>query len=184
MRERLIACAALALVVAVSGCASTLTKYYTLDMRPSPEAAANGIAFRHVTISDSLASMGLAIQSGPTTMEYYEGAQWSGSLEDIVREKFQAEFGAVSVAQATHLLDGSVVAFTQRDIEGGGAEAFAKMELSLRDAGESRYATPVMAKTYEAVEPMDAATPEALTMALSRCVERIAAMARADAAAL
>lgn len=184
MRICHLACAAAVLAAMASGCASTPTSYYTLDMRPSAEAAPDGLAFRHVVLSDTLAGMGLPILSTPTTMEYYEGAQWTGSLEDIVREKFQSEFGGVTVSHAKHVVDGHVIAFAQRDLPGGSAEAYAKIELMVRDSGESRYAAPLMARIYEHAEPMEAATPDHLAAALSRCIERIAAMARADAAAL
>ncbi len=184
MRAHIIACAIVAGMAILPGCASTLTRYYTLDMRPSPTAAASGLAIRHITLADSLAGMSLPIHTSPTSIEYYEGVQWTGSLEDILKEKFQAEFGSLPAAHAAHVVDGKVISFGQRDLAGGGAEAHAKIEMMVRESGDSRYAAPTLARIYEVTEPMDAATPESLTLALSRCVERIADMARADAAAL
>jgi hypothetical protein len=58
------------------------------------------------------------------------------------------------------------------------------MELQVRDAADSRYAKPMLAKVYDVSQPMDTTTPEALSRALSRCVEIIAAQVRADAAGL
>lgn len=181
MRWTLLFCLAAALA---GGCVSTPTQHFTLDMRPSEGAAQANLAARHFTVADALASTGIPVRIPPTTIEYYQGVQWAGSLEDLLKEKFQAELGGVVAAEGVRVVDGHALAFEQVDLPDGGAEAHCKMELQVRDAAESRYAKPKLAKVYDVNQPMDDKTPEALSRALSRCIEIIAAQVRADAAGL
>jgi uncharacterized lipoprotein YmbA len=180
-RNTLLLCLA---VAACAGCASTTTQHFTLDMRPSESASPGQLAARHFTVADALANMNIPVRTGPTTLEYYEGVQWAGSLEDLLKEKFQAEFGASVAADGARVIDGHVLAFEQVDLPGGAAEAHCKIEVQVRAAGDSRYAKPLLAKVYDVSSPMAVVTPGTLTESLSRCVEQIAAQVRADVAGL
>lgn len=174
------------LMFAIAGCASTLVNHYTLDMRPSAQAGDAGLRARYFLVADSLAGRNLSIKTGPTTMEYYATAQWVGSIDELLREKFQSEFSGANgeIGPDALLVDGNVLAFEQLDTGEGMAEAHARMEISVQAPGESRYAKPLLSRMYDARVPLESISAESLTEGLSRCVEQIAAQVRADVAAL
>jgi uncharacterized lipoprotein YmbA len=180
--QRLLICLAL---LALQGCvSSTLYTSYTLDMAPSATAGAGRLAVGRITLSDTLAAAAMPIRTGPTTLDYYSASQWAGSLEDLLREKFQTEFGGTVATGDMKVMDAHVLAFEQVDISATSAAAHAKIEVQVRTANSSRYAQPLFARVYDVTLPMERPGAEALAASLSRCVEQIAAQLQSDIAGL
>lgn len=172
------------LVALVVGCASSAPSYFTLDMVPSGNVApALNIKIGHISVTDALAGKNILIKKSPTEIEYYALDQWAGGLNDLLSEKFQAEFGDAVDGRRTIDLSGELVAFEQVDLPGGGAEAHVRLLLAFRPDGASRYAEPLLERSYDKRLPTDM-NPNSVVLALSECVEAIAADIAADAATL
>lgn len=180
--RHLLCCLAL---VGLQGCvSSTLYQSYTLDMAPSAQAGSAGLAVGRITLADTLAGASMPIKTGATTVDYYGASQWAGSLEDLLREKLQVEFGAAVAAGNVKAVDCHVLAFEQLDQSATQGAAHAKMEVQVRSADSSRYAPPLLAKVYDVTAPIAALNPQALAEGLSRCVEQIATQIKTDVAGL
>jgi uncharacterized lipoprotein YmbA len=168
----------------LSSCASTPAAYYTLDMRPSanaPNTAA--VSVGHVGLADTLAGGRMPVRTSPTQLDFYAAAQWAGNLAELVSEKFTAELGPASDADAI-LADIRLLAFEQQDLSEAHAQAYAKAEVHYRTAAMSRYEMPLLTRTYEVSAPMATMDAPGLSEALSRCAEDIARRIAADAAAV
>lgn len=179
---RLIAAATLTLL---AGCASTPAKYYTLDMRPSGGATAGvNILVDHIRVSDALAGKNIHIQQSPTEVTFYAAEQWTAPIDELVREKLAAEFGDPQPGRRSLALSGTVTAFSQVDVDAASADAVVRFQAALREAGASRYEKPLLDRTYTATQRAAAPAAADVVIALSRCIEAIAAEIARDAAAL
>jgi uncharacterized lipoprotein YmbA len=185
MRRSSLHLIAATLLPLLAGCASTPAKYYTLDMRPSGGAAAAvNITVDHIRVSDALAGKNIYIQQSPTEVTFYAAEQWTAPIDDLVREKLQAEFGDPQPGRRSLALSGTIMAFSQVDVDATTAEATVRLQAALREAGASRYEKPLLDRTYTATQRAAAPTAAEVVIALSRCIEALAAEIARDAAAL
>nr|AUN36981.1 hypothetical protein [uncultured bacterium] len=182
---RIAGAAGIVALVILPGCLSGGgSEYYTLDMRRSPDARpANNISVGAIALNEPLSQKNILIQKSPTQVEYYSVGQWSGGLDEMVREKLETEFGTRDPKARTLVLSGNLTAFEQVDVTSG-AEAHVKLDAELREAGKSRYAPPLLRKTYDLRVPCKASGANEAAVALSRAVEQLAAQIAADAATL
>lgn len=181
-----IATAALGVLLLAAGCAtSTPTDYYTLDMRAAGATSpAVNLVVDRLTLAEAIADGRLPIRTSPTEMTYYASAHWVNSVDELVREKLAAEFGPMDPSRKSLALMGHLHAFGQIDRPDGGADAHVKLALSVREAGASRYADPLLEKIYEARVPAETADANSVVIALSRCMEAIATEIARDTAQL
>jgi len=176
--------------VLIPGCATAPPQqYFTLDMRPSGTVQTPlTIEVGMINIAEPLAQKNILIRKSPTEVEYYAVGQWIGSLDELLREKLEAELGAPVGAKRMMVLTADLFAFEQVDLvadgQAPGAEAYIKIEVKLREAGKSRYTAPLLQKIYDVHVPVADATVNGLVVALSRAVEQLAAQIAADAAKL
>lgn len=172
------------------GCATAPPQqYYTLDMRPSGKVSTPlTISVGMINIAEPLAQKNILIKKSPTEVEYYAVGQWVGSLDELLREKLEAELGQPVGAPRTLALTAELFAFEQVDvIDAAGAataEANIKMEVQLRESGKSRYTPPLHQRIYNIQVPCPDTSVNGLVVALSRGVEQLAAEIVADAAKL
>jgi uncharacterized lipoprotein YmbA len=173
-------------ILLAAGCATTTpTQYYTLDMQARAEADPQvNLVLDRLTLAESIADGRLPIQTSPTEMTYYASAHWINSVDELVAEKLEAELGPVVPGRRTLDMTGHLHAFQQNDIAGDGAEAYVKLALEFREAGASRYSDPLLDKVYEHRAPAMTADANAVVLALSQCIEAIAAEIAEDTAAL
>lgn len=174
--------------VALAGCASApRTNYYTLDMRPSAHREQPApIEIWRLRISEPLAGRNILVQASPTRIEYYAVDQWAAGIEELVREKLEAEFqfsGGRTAGPAGLVVDGIIQNFGQEDTPDG-AVAYLKAAIEFRTPEMGHYQEPLLRKTYEIRKPAQAADAPSVVQALSRCVETLADEMLADAQAL
>jgi len=173
-----------ALVLALAGCASApKMNYYTLDMRPAaPQGPENGIAIDRLRVTDALAGRNILIHTSPTQIEYYAVDQWAAGLDDLLREKLEAEFHAGSTP-AKFVASGELLDFGQEDTPEG-PQACLRATFEYRTRAMGHYDEPLLRKTYEFRVPAGAADAVSVVKALSRCAEELAGAMAADARAL
>jgi len=176
--------AVVAVVVAFSGCSTTPPAYYTLDMRPSgtTESVAN-LSVGSIVIADAIAQRNVLIRKSPTEVEYYAVGEWAGSVDELIREKLEAEFGGPVAERRTLVLTGRLLNFGQVDAPEG-AVAHLKIAVEARETGKSRYSPALLSKTYDITHPAAESSANGVAAALSRCVEKLAAALVADTAGL
>ncbi|MCC6491159.1 MAG: membrane integrity-associated transporter subunit PqiC [Candidatus Hydrogenedentes bacterium] len=172
-------------LVLLAGCAhSPEPRFYTLDMTPSGKAAAScNIEVERLRPHDALTRVDLMVKTSPTQVEYYALDRWAATLSELVPEKLRAEFGAPLAGRRTLVLSGTILAFEQVDTEEG-ANAHVKLDLELRNEGDSRYAAPLLQKVYEIAVPAGQPAPADVVRALSSGLETLATQIAADAGAL
>jgi len=168
--------------IVAAGCVSTpAPRYYTLDMTPSGGATLKlNVEIESLRASEALARRNILIKKSPTEIEYYALDQWAAALSEIVGQKLEAEFGPFVEGRETLCVVGSILNFDHVDVADG-VQAHARIEIEFRPEDASRYDKPLLKKTYDAVVPVEAGTAGAVVCGLSRCVEKIAADAAADA---
>jgi uncharacterized lipoprotein YmbA len=164
-------------IALLAGCLSVPgDKYYTLDMRSSGNAAAQTpFTIERLHLTEALGQRKILIQKTPTQIEYYAVDQWAAGLDELIVEKLRSEWGAPpETKEPKLLLNGTVHAFGQEDGEDG-AIAHIKISLEFRKEGMSRYDNALLEKTYDLRADAEPAGADALTQALSRVLEKIAA---------
>ncbi|MCC6694809.1 MAG: membrane integrity-associated transporter subunit PqiC [Candidatus Hydrogenedentes bacterium] len=173
------------LVVLGAGCAhAPEPRFYTLDMTPSGKAAPScNIEVERLRPHDALTRVDLMVKTSPTQIEYYALDRWAATLSELVPEKLRAEFGAPVAGRRTLVLSGTILAFEQVDTEEG-ANAHVKLDLELRNEGDSRYAAPILQKVYEIAVPAGRPAPADVVRALSAGLEALAAQIASDASAI
>jgi len=172
-------------LVAAAGCASVPdARYYTLDMTPSGEARPTvNLAVEGLRAADPLTRRQIMIQTSPTAVEYYAVDQWAGAVSDLVVRKLRTELGPPEEGRRTLAVTGTLLECGQVDV-GGGADAEVELWLTVRDPEEPDSEGPLLERIYSCRRRAEAAHPEAVAAALSRCLERIAAELAADAGTL
>lgn len=175
----------LGIALLVAGCATSPSpNLYTVNMEPSAESGSPvNIAIARLRVAESLHNKRILIKKSPTEIEYYATAQWAASLDEILQEKLAAEFGPMDTDRPTYALSGTLQAFEQVD-RPDGAEAHVKLKLEVREAGESQYSTPLIAKVYDVYLPVDGDTAGDVVKTLSACLEEVARAIVSDIAAL
>lgn len=172
--------------VLMVGCLSSSPppELYTLDMRYSgtPEPPID-ITVGLISVAEPLMQKNILIKKSPTQVEYYAVGQWAGSLDEMLREKLETEFGPTSATTRTLVLTGELLAFEQVDLPEG-AQAHLKLEAEIRETNKSRYTEALLKKLYDISVPTESADPNGIALALSRAVEQLAAQIAADAASL
>jgi len=174
----------------LQGCATAPPQqYYTLDMRPSGTISTPlVISVGMINVAEQLAMKDILIRKSPTEIEHYAVGQWIAGLDELMREKLEAELGVPVGAKRTLALTADLFAFEQVDLPGdaqsAGAEAHIKIEIQLRETNKSRYTAPLLQKIYDVHVPVADASVNGLVVALSRAVEQLAAQIAADAAKL
>ncbi len=167
------------------GCASTpKVNYYTLSVEPSGQArpSVNLVVERLKTI-EALSRNQILIYTSATEIEYYASEQWAGSLGELVQQKLAVEFGEPVEGRRTLRISGVVLACEQVDLPEG-AKARVKLQLVVRDTASKRYQPPLFEKTYTARREASGSSAAGVVVALSRCIEKIAADIATDVAGL
>ncbi len=158
--------------------------YYTLGMEASGQAEPQvNLVVERLRTTDALARSGILISASATRVEYYAADQWTGSVGELVQQKLAAEFGPPVEGRTTLAVSGTVLACEQVDVAGG-AEAWMKLAIVIRDSAKPRYEAPLLEKNYEARRSVSEPSPAAVVKGLSLCAERIAAEIAADASTL
>ena len=165
------------------GCVTTpKTHLYSLDMTPSGKVhPATTIHIESLRASEMLARRNLLIRKTPTEVEYYAEACWASAVNELVSQKLQAEFGDEIKKTHTVLVWGTLLECGQED-RPEGIQAHLRMQLAFRYEGASRYDTPLFEKTYDIHKPVSPAMPSKVAMALTQCLEDIAAQIARDVA--
>lgn len=171
-------------IIGLAGCASApKMNYYTLDMRPAaPKGPEDGIAIDRLRVTDALAGRNILIHASPTQIEYYAVDQWAAGLDDLLREKLEAEFHA-GTAPVKFVASGELLDFGQEDTPQG-TQACLRATIEFRARTMGRYDEPLLRKTYEFREPTETATAVSVVRALSRCAEELAGAMAVDVRAL
>lgn len=150
-------------------------RYYTLDMRPAGAgAASHNLSIDHLRLAEALTRKDILIQVSPTRIEYYASDQWVASLDELVTRKLSSEFGEKRSGRPGIVISGGILAFEQVD-QDGGAAGHVTLELGFHAAEASRYDVPLLEKTYDVQIPAEKSNAAAVVVALSRCLEQIAA---------
>jgi len=175
----------IAVLTLVGACASTpAPRYYTLDMRSS--GAVNppvNIEIGRITASEQLTRPDILVKPTPWEVEYYATDRWAAALEELVREKLEAEFGPNQASQPCLQLSGRVLAFEQVDSDHG-PQAHVKLDLAFHCAGSGVNEEPVMEKVYEVWAEAGEPAPSSVVQTLSTSLETIAAQIAEDCATL
>lgn len=157
--------------------------YYTLDMMPSGLCDAGlQIMVDKVRVTDELARRQILVQTSPTEIEYYALAEWAGSVDELVREKLEAEFGPSQPDAPVYLLDATVYDFAQDEREA--ASAHLRMAIEVHEDGDSRYGAPLLKEVYDYQIPTESKRPAAVAAALSRALEQAAVQIGKDLLAI
>jgi uncharacterized lipoprotein YmbA len=165
------------LLVAFCGCASSPDlDYFNVEMTSSGTVGVDvHLVVERFSPTERLDRHQIVIQQTPTRVEYYATARWATSVGEMVQGKLQAEFGFPrSDDRPTFVVSGRVLAFEQVDA-GSSAQGRVVLEVAIRAAGQQRYETPLLTRTYEATRPLDEASADGAVRALSRALEDIAA---------
>ena len=171
----------------LAGCVGTAPpRLYTLKMMPSANATPRvNIEVARLRPLDALSGSDIVIRRSEHELDTYPLDHWASSIGELTAEKLALEFGDPSPDRVTLALSGDILAFEQVDTGDGTAEARAALALEVRKKGDSRYAEPLLAKTYQAQLPIaGAVTPANVVAALSQTVETIALEVTADINAL
>jgi len=174
------------LLIALAGCATApAPHYYTLDMRPSGKAVPPcTLSVERLRESEALGRREILIQRTPTEVEYYAVDQWTAALGELVSQKLQSELGCASDgARPEYSLTGTILDFGQVDLADG-LEAYVRLDIEFRLPNTSRYSEPLFKKIYSARMRAEGEDAGAVVLALSRCLEQIAAEIAADAASV
>jgi len=159
----------------LSGCASApKIDYYTLGMESSGRARPQAnLVVERLRTSEALARSQIMIQVSATRVEYYATDQWAADVGEQIQRKLAAEFGPPVAGRKNLTVLGTVLACEQVDIAGG-AEAWMKLAIVIRDPAQARYETPLLEKTYEARLSVPEASAASVVQGLSKCAEQIA----------
>lgn len=178
-------CLALLVAGLMAGCATAPgPNLYTLNMAPSAEAGSTvNIAVGRLRIAEALQNKRILIKKSPTEIEYYAAAQWAAGLDELLTEKLTVEFGPLDSGRTAYVLSGTLLAFEQVDLPGGG-EGHVRLAIEIRREGTSYYSPAALAKTYDVRLPVTAPAAGAVVEALSACLEKVAREIVADASAL
>ena len=181
MRTRLFLSAASCLLVA---CASTpKINYYTLAMEPSGQARSSvNLEVERLRTTEALGRSQILISTSATEIEYYASDHWAGSVAELVQQKLAVEFGPPVDGKNTFRVSGIVLACGQVDVPGG-AEGRVMLHIQVHDPEQKRFEKPLLEKTYEARRAASRPDAAAVVLALSQCVEEVAAEIAADVAA-
>lgn len=174
------------LSIALAGCATApAPHYYTLDMRASGKAVPPcTLSVERLRESEALGRREILIQRTPTEVEYYAVDQWTAALGELVSQKLQAEFGCASDDdKPEYSLSGTILDFGQVDLADG-LEAYVRLDIEFRLPNKSRYSEPLFKKIYSARIKAEGEDAGAVVLALSRCLEQIAAEIAGDAASV
>ncbi|NUM53718.1 MAG: membrane integrity-associated transporter subunit PqiC [Candidatus Hydrogenedentes bacterium] len=181
--RRILAIAGMALL---AGCVGTTPpRLYTLNMAPSGAAAPNvNIEVARLRPLDALGAGAIVVRRSEHELDTYPLDHWASNLGEMASAKLAAEFGDPIPDRQTVSITGDVLAFEQVNSTEGTAAARVAVALEIRKKSDSRYAEPLLAKTYDAQFPLAEARPPDLVAALSRGVESIAQKIVADVNAL
>lgn len=167
-------CAVLLVLAALAGCATAPPRnYYTLDMTPANGQSALNLVVDRIRTSEALSKREIMIKKSPTEVEYYATDLWAASLDELVTQKLQAEFGTLEPSRPVLRLVGTVLAFEQIE-EKGHAETIARILLQFRAEKDSLHAPPRLERVYEVRSPLPESNAGAAVEALSRALEQIA----------
>jgi uncharacterized lipoprotein YmbA len=169
----------------LGGCASTpKVDYFTLAMDPSGQARpAHNLVVERFRTTEALGRDQILIQTSATEIEYYASDQWAGSLGELVQQKLAVEFGPPIEDRKALVVSGTILACEQVDLPNG-AEARLKLRVVVRDAEKKRYEEPLLSKTYSATRQVSRPSADAVVVALSRCIEQVAAEIAGDVSGL
>jgi uncharacterized lipoprotein YmbA len=157
---------------------------YVLAVEPSGGVVGTvNLEVERLLTIDTLGSDRIYIQASPTRVEYYATDLWAGNLGELVAQKLGSEFGPAVPGRRTLRVSGTVLACGQVEVEGG-AGGHVRLEIVVRDPERKRFEPPLLQKTYERTVAASAPSAEAVVIALSRAVEKIASEIAADATAL
>jgi uncharacterized lipoprotein YmbA len=182
MRSKLLLTVAICLTCA---CASTpKINYYTFSVEPSGQSRPEvNLAVERLQTTEALSRSQILIRTSATEIEYYASDQWAGNLGELVQQKLVVEFGEPVEGRRALRLSGVVLACEQVDLPGGAA-ARMKLRLVMRDTASKRYQMPLFEKTYTAQQAASRPSAAEVVVALSRCLEDIAAEVANDVAKL
>lgn len=175
-----------AALIALTGAACTTTapvvNYYTLDMAPSGETepAVNIEVEDRLRAVEPLSKRNILIAVSPVQVEYYAVDEWAAGVDELVREKLEAEFGPYVEGRETAVLEGTILAFEHEERAERDA-ARVKLRAVMRAAGADRDAPPLVRKTYEERVALQGGARDDLVRGLSEAVARIAARMAQDA---
>jgi uncharacterized lipoprotein YmbA len=169
----------------LSACASApKIDYYTLGMGSSGQAQSQtNLVVERLRTTEALARSQIMIQVSATRIEYYAADRWAGSLGEEIQRKLAAEFGPLVAGRKSLTVSGTVLACEQVDVAGG-AEAWMKLGIVIRDPAKARYELPLLEKEYEARLSAPESNAAAVVRGLSQCAEQIAAEIAADVSSL
>ena len=165
------------------GCLSTpQTRYYTLDMNSSEHSETTvNIHIDRIRVAEPLARKEVLIKKSPTEIEYYVQDQWAANVSELVQEKLDEEFGLPQEGRQCVVLSGMVLAFEQKDIDGG---AVGHVKLLMEFYKDRRDGEPLLKKTYNKALPAASNNASGVVQAISECLEALAVNIAADAATL
>jgi uncharacterized lipoprotein YmbA len=168
----------------LSACASApKIDYFTLGMESSGQARPQAnLVVERLQTTEALGRNQIMIQVSATQVEYYVTDQWVSGLGGEIQRKLAAEFGPPVAGRRSLTVSGTVLACEQVDVAGG-AEAWMKLGIVIRDPEKARYEAPVLEKNYEARLSVSKSNATAVVSGLSKCAEQIAAEIAADASA-
>ncbi len=168
------------LMLGLAGCASApKMNYYTLDMRPAAtQGPEEGIVLDRLRVADALSGRNILIHTSPTKVEYYAVDQWAAGLDDLLREKLEAEFHTGSTP-GKWVASGDLLDFGQED-SAQGPQACLRAVFEYRTREMGHYEGPLLRKTYEIRTPAGAGNAASVVESLSRCVEELAKAMAAD----
>lgn len=168
--------------IVIAGCATApKTRYYTVNMTPSGSVASRyHLEVERFRVAEALAKRSLLVKKSPTELEYYATDEWIASLDEIVAEKLESEFGSEANNRPVLAISGEILAFQQEDTPGG-AIAHLKATIEFRPDSGRRYGDPLATKLYEIRVPASEPHPNAVVEALGRGLEQLAAAIAADA---
>lgn len=171
-----------AFVVVLAGCVgSAPPRLYTLDLEsPGDVASEFNVEFARLRPDGHLARNELLLRKGPNEVDYYRLDQWAGNVGDLVARKLNTAFGTGEPGRPSIAVSGQVLRFEMEQQTDSAVRAVARLALEFRRKGSSPYEEPLLKKTYDAEEPLDAAAPSLLAMGLSQCVDRIALAVAGD----
>ncbi len=168
-------------VCLLSACASApKIDYYTLAMEPSGQARPTvNLVVGRLQTTEALGRSQILISTSSTEVDYYATDLWAGSVGELVQQKLAVEFGPPVEGRRTLKVSGTVLAFEQVDV-GSGAEGRVKLQIEVRDAAIKQYEKPLLEKTYEVRRSASMPSAAAVVVALSECIEQIAAEIATD----
>ena len=169
----------------LSACASAPEiDYYTLGMESSGQARPKAnLVVERLQTTEALGRSQIMIRTSATRVEYYATDQWVSGLGGETQRKLAAEFGPAVAGRKSLTVSGTVLACEQVDVAGG-AEAWMKLGIVIRDPEKPRYEAPLLEKDYEVRLNVPESNAAAVVKGLSQCAEKIAAEIAADVSSL